>query len=519
MSSLLLAVLLAFTGVPAQQTYTIAGVVLRPNGQPAKHVRVALSLMDSQETPSTQVTGENGAFRFENRPSGKFHLTAQPSAGRMQTYGQRSFSQGFGTDVVTGPDFDTSQLVFRLIPPAAICGRVLDAEGEPAESVMVQLFVSTMLRGKRSVLYTNYSYTDDRGEYRFGGLSDGVYYVAVSGMPWYSGRSDGAGPLAHLGFPATYYPNTREAHSAAPLVLKPGQEATADFGISVSPVSTLSVVPKGDVEVGVIVNLLTDGVGGGSQTFVQVQAGNAGQPVQLRGVQPGRYTLRARSTGGKSPALVGKAEVVVGNEDATIEIPLAQPPLITGKLKMVDGATIPDGTYIELENEVDHVHTRKTVAPDGTFQFDTVAPGSYRPLLGSSNKRCHLTGIALNGTPAIAGMVEIAEPAELQLAASLTGGEIRGEVYREGHPAPGVMAILAPAKESANPLDYHAFETDTDGSFEWVALPPGDYLLIVQADWLDLEYANPVALRRLLDTARALHVDGTETQNIRVDLK
>jgi hypothetical protein len=131
----------------------------------------------------------------------------------------------------------------------------------------------------------------------------------------------------------------------------------------------------------------------------------------------------------------------------------------------------------------------------------------------------HLRGVTLDGAAVTKEMFEIARPAELELTAGLTGGEIRGEVVRDGKPVEGVLALLAPRMESSNPLDYRGFQTDSDGSFEWTALPPGDYILIVKEDWFQLEYANPAAVRPLLTSGRAVRVMGTESQKIRVELQ
>ena len=170
------------------QTYTIAGIVKNDSGRPAKRVRVAVASEESRENQTAVLTGEDGRFRFDGLAAGKYQLTAEPPAGGRQPYGTRSLSSGFGTAVAAGPEFHSDNLVFQLIAPGAIGGRVLDAEGEPAENVLVQLFAIRMLRGKRSVLYWGSRRTDDRGEYRFGGIADGAYYLAASGQPWYAGR-------------------------------------------------------------------------------------------------------------------------------------------------------------------------------------------------------------------------------------------------------------------------------------------------------------------------------------------
>lgn len=283
------------------------------------------------------------------------------------------------------------------------------------------------------------------------------------------------------------------------------------------PGATLTVTAKLDKPGPVLLNLMFDGIAG-SQAFGEIVNAYAPQPALIRGVQPGRYLLRARTTDG-ARTLYGTQNIEMGNQDLRVDVSLVEPPLVSGKLRMEDGSSVPEGTYVELENEVERIHTRKAVAPDGAFQFEAMPPGSYRPLVGTSSKMFHLRAVIVDGAPAKQEMIEIARATQLELATCLSGGEIRGDVYRDGKPVEGVLALLTPRKESANPLDYRAFQTDADGSFEWTALLPGEYVLIVKEDWFDLEYANPVALRPLLNEGRSIRIEGAESHSIRVELK
>jgi protocatechuate 3,4-dioxygenase beta subunit len=499
------------------QTYTIAGVVENATGQPQKRVRVALAPSEELENETAIVTGEDGRFRFAGLAAGKYHLTAEPPSGGRQNYGQRTLSQGFGIAVAAGPGLSSESLLFRLIPTAAIRGRVLDAGGEPADGVMVQLFVSTLLRGKRSVLYTGYRWTDDRGEYRFGALRDGGYYVAAVGRPWYA--TAGVvfeGPLSKMGYITTYYPDTRDPRAAGRIALKPGQEAVADFTLTAVPAATLTVTPKG-VQGSVQLNLTFEGVAG-TRSFAQVEMAYAPNPAAITGVQPGRYTVRAHyAQSGKS--MYGLAKVDVGAGDAAVDVTLAPAPVVTGKLWIEDSGTIPEGAYIELENEAENIHTRRPVAADGTFRFDGMPPGRYRPLAATAHKMIHLHTVTLEGALASEEMVEIAKDAKIELLGLMRGAGVKGDVVRKGQPVAGVLALLAPRKESANPLDYRGFQTDSDGTFEFDGVPPGEYMLIVLEEWADFEYPNPEAVRPLIGGGRAVKVGTEPGEKIRVELK
>ena len=66
------------------QGYTIAGVAENPGGEPAKRLRVAIAPVENRECETSVVTREDGRFRFDGLPAGKFQLMAL-SSGRPIT--------------------------------------------------------------------------------------------------------------------------------------------------------------------------------------------------------------------------------------------------------------------------------------------------------------------------------------------------------------------------------------------------------------------------------------------------
>ena len=265
-----------------------------------------------------------------------------------------------------------------------------------------------------------------------------------------------------------------------------------------------------------MLDLTFEGIGG-SKSWERSLWTYPSRVEELSGIHPGTYTIRARATVGPQ-TLYGSRQITIGNQDASAAVQLAAAPVVTGKLWLEDVSTIPDGTYIELENEMESVHTRRPVAKDGSFQFEAIPPGSYRPLVASPRKMITLRSVTLDDLLAREEMVEIAANAKLELVGLVRGNAVSGTVMRNDEPVEGALALLAPRKESANPLDYRGFQTDSDGSFEFEGLPAGDYVLIVLEDRADFEYANPAAVRPHLETGRAVRLETGQSQKIRIDL-
>ena len=102
--------------------------------------------------------------------------------------------EGFNTAIVTGVDQDTSGLVFRLAPGAALHGVVSADGGDPVDGAKVMLFLKPHGHnpGER-IKKVDETATDDTGAYEFDGLAAGEYLLAVKAEPWYAMSHTAAG--------------------------------------------------------------------------------------------------------------------------------------------------------------------------------------------------------------------------------------------------------------------------------------------------------------------------------------
>jgi hypothetical protein len=373
----------ALLSLQGADLYRVAGIVVNSEtGKSLAHAHVHVLRTGTTQIVATQTTGDDGKFAFE-LPQGKFNLRA----GLRETpesFGTRSPGSRLGTSIVTGPTHDTSNLTFRWFPPGGISGRIVDEYGEPVERALVQLLYSAMFNGRRSLVTSGWSWTDDRGEYRFGPLPGGSYFLAVTGTPWYSWysrsrTSDHSSPS--LAYRALYYPNATDASQAAPIIVKPGQEVRSDLSVSAVAGATLTVKHNAPSELNGLIGLLTESVGGRDGFQRQETFTGSRAPFTFEGVPPGRYIVRITGSVGTS-GYSGRQTIDVNGLDLDVSVEVRPAPTISGKVQLKNPGAKPKGTLLaSLVREDNGAVTSTLVRPDGSFVFPSVLATLWRPAI------------------------------------------------------------------------------------------------------------------------------------------
>ncbi|MGO9096383.1 MAG: carboxypeptidase regulatory-like domain-containing protein [Bryobacteraceae bacterium] len=492
----------AIAAIANAQTFRVAGVVVdSQHGTPLSRAHVLLSEKRVGELGMT--TSVEGAFSFDV-PAGKYLLSAEFNGWRL-TYGT-SGPAAFGSAVIVGADQETAHLTLRWYPPGAIFGRVVDDQGEPVRDATVQLILDSVVIGKRRATPAKSATTDDRGDYRLGLLAPGNYYVVATGRPWYAARMAlglrGADDQPHLAtaYQPAYYRGTAET----PIVLQPGAEVQADL--------TLKATAGGKVHLHCPGAEIEDRTACGRSTSVYLDVGGVEirqpaffDPVNgaLSGVPPGRYTLRFESGETSAHQIVD-----VGAGDLDVNLTVQPSDRIVGKVAFKNSVAVPrSGVYAGIVNEATGEDFGGPIAPDGSFSFDNLGASRFRPVLYGEGG-FFIAELTADGAPLPKGVVDLAQNpvVHLSILASNETGRVRGFAMNGGRPAPAVLVVLAPRAPSDNPYDYLGYQTESDGSFDYEHVRPGDYFLFA-VDRLDLEYANPGALRPYLASATTLRVE------------
>ena len=201
---------------------TIPGRVLAAEtGDPIPHARVVL--FNDAALLSRDFTDRDGRFVFASLPTGRYHLSVTKA--------------GYAATAVPRPgEASADGVEVRMPRSSAISGRVADPFGEPLAEIAVT--VSTRGPGRNgngpgNLEQVKITRTNDLGEYRLGGLSEGSFLVAMLVAP--------PGSVAQV---PTYYPGVANLNDAQPIVLRAGDEkAGIDFvGAPIPPPGPTTVI-------------------------------------------------------------------------------------------------------------------------------------------------------------------------------------------------------------------------------------------------------------------------------------
>src|SRR5581483_11553554 len=219
-SSLLLALaacVVAAAQTPADRTASVQGIITNSmTGEPLLRAHISLRLMPTgPQQANTQkrfgaLTTAEGKFSITGIDPGRY-MVALDKVGYVALL---SPSEG-QINLVAGEKKEDLKL--KLIPTGAITGRVLTADGEPVENAIVSVDFST---GQGST-----GHTDEKGQYRIGGLAPGRYRVraTLETLPVPAEiRTDGT---KEVHYAATYYPSALLPRDATRAQVSAGSDA------------------------------------------------------------------------------------------------------------------------------------------------------------------------------------------------------------------------------------------------------------------------------------------------------
>jgi uncharacterized GH25 family protein len=462
-------------------------------GAPLPHAHVRLSQRGSNTRVYGAMTDEQGRFSITAVELGTYAATAE-----HRGYSPVSGSWPNGSDrepkeLTLKAGEEVKDFALQLVPYAVISGRVVDANGVPVDKATV---------GAINGVPSHSAETDDRGQFRIGGLSSGRYLIKalIGGRMPPEVRTDGT---VEINYAPTYHPGSPTAESAQPVQARAGEE-TSGIEIKLLPAPVLHV--SGTVA--------TVGKAKSLDVFLdsthRYEVGPDMEFTMWR-VPPGQHQIIAFSHEMRDRAM-HSAPAFINLTSTSIEgIHLVPYPAfeLPVQIELDDAAATkkkdkPPSVELQLIGSLRHDDPDTDTNPDGSLEVSDIFPGRYRVTLDENSQDFYVKSVRLGGKEFDDGIVDLRSgpqkgPLIVQLASD--GAEITGVVRDQKGPVAGAEVELLYDDEFGFDTAATA-DTQPDGSYAFHQIAPGKYKIFA----CDPKQAGNQWTRESL----ALYLAGTE---------
>lgn len=434
---------------------TIYGRVVDDRGNPLSEAQVMclpaysqmFSPLESPQAFREAKTDENGNFELRELPAGNYQVFAMKKGYKYAASGEPVYPNGY-------TNISNVQIVLYPVDQGeyAVFGTVMDLARQPLPGV------SVVLEGLSTAGFDEIqkeTTTDGSGQYRFDGISTGMYKVTAS--------KDGYAPQTiHrvLFNMATDIILETRAVVRGQVLVKGGGPIKTPFTVSAT---TFNLSGQG------IISLAGFGERPESQTF---QSPDGRFELYL---SSGQYQLEAKAEGytpGRANISLEPGQVL---EDVVINLS-TEGGTIEGKVVTSDGKS-PQGALVVLVESGSSIEAAlmaamdgggsgrsMRVGEDGVFSFTSLAEGVYNAVAQHASY-----------ASADSGPLELAAQGHVQgITLRLgTGGAIEGRVYINGAIAANAMVMIAGQGTTKTTT------TDQNGHYYVDGLATGTYQLVV----------------------------------------
>jgi 5-hydroxyisourate hydrolase-like protein (transthyretin family) len=489
-------------------TYEISGTVLSSRtGLPIRDAEVTITRTKDGALVAQIATDAEGRFAIPQLSGDKYSLQAAHRGYISAFYDEH---QNGSTAIVTGEGLVSTGLRFMLAPQAVIFGVITDDSGDPVPSARISLYRQSPQAGDGKAVHAGETGADELGNYEIAHLPPGSYFLSVNAAPWYAARrqprnenrSSAPGKAADVqprspldvAYPMTYYPDVADSSFAVPIVVSPGERIP--INIALHPVPAIHVfmqVPTFGADHQLSMPQLRRDVFG-FPDYIQATVSNVSNgegpiaTIELSGFAPGAYDVELTGPNGEP----SRAASVDLNSDSAVDVSSAASLVdVSGKIAMAGGENPPSALVIALLPQQGQEQTAVSIESDGSFHMRSVRPGTYEVAVYAQGYPMTTSQLAANGTALRGHMLTVAgEPVTLTAVVAEGAATVNGFARLDGKPASGVFLELIPKSVAAGRAALQVNQSDSDGSFNFLRVLPGEYtLLAIQEGWM-LDWTN-----------------------------
>jgi Carboxypeptidase regulatory-like domain len=529
---------------PPPGTAVIKGRVIdAQTGNPLARARVRLQ---APGNPAPVTTDQAGAFKITAIPAGSVYLSVERNGylGMRYPEAKKTLRASIGQLVIEEGQV-LEGLTVAMSRGGAITGRVVDAHGEPAEGIQIQLF-RVVASGRGRPQQRMSTSTNDLGEFRLARIEPGGYLLRAQGRSTMSWMDD----VSEMQPAPVYYPGVISMEQALPITIERSQTVE---GIELMLVEATSSVVSGTV-------LDAKGQPASPGTYISarqiadfndvVVGGAAVRPdgtFRLK-LLPGDYSLEVQATrpgvlgrSGPEDQQYGRARISVGSAPISdVTVVLGQGASMTGKAVFEGDSPLPPNPQqisIALGPPPAGIACQfqgAPINPDGTFRVQGVVGTCVVRVMGNLG-RWSVKSIT-QGDADLRDRVLTFEPGQQlrgvqvvftdkQTALNVTVNDNRGQPTRDyvaiafstdktkwNEMSPYVRLLIPGPQRGSEPttplrgsVDVRAAPT-SERRDSIVNIPPGDYYVVAVSDIAADDSRDPAVLERLAAGATRLTV-------------
>jgi 5-hydroxyisourate hydrolase-like protein (transthyretin family) len=472
-------------GVPVlQQQGTISGTLLTRDGKPAAGVRVgALEIREAgvnsdQSVMSLAETDQNGRYRLEQVPPGRYRITA--GALDTPTYFPGVAGVSGATIVTVAPMANVTGIDFRLAVAQALrfSGKIIrqDNTGQTVGAPATAARPVTQIRLQGQGVPVVMAAVGADGSFEFTNVRPGTYRVIPNPQPLRMPQVT----VTLVDVDITGY------ELIVPLMVQISGSVTVEddgptprFQLTFS--NARDPAPTGQTA-------------SNAQATVMAQAGprfNIEVPAGANRITPGAlpagFTIKSMTSGGVDLSAASLNVGAAGAPPIEIVLAVADPPpwvRVTGRIV---GRGVPGVTRINVSGQAVATQLPVVLYMDGSFEIAKALPGLY----STGNSQLNVPADAAEMTGAIISVLAAdtdANAARLPLGAASSAARVRGRIVGRALAATPVRIRIT---DAVNGESRHA-AVFMDGSFEFSDVQAGTYTAEVVPS---IPGASPTALR------------------------